>query len=438
MFIKALKAKDMKTLSTFALITLFITSVCFSQENPLKEQALQAFKSEHYNEAIALMEKALIGSPNDAEIYYYLGWFNHYRAYDSRPSKGYDHSASEQIFKYLDKALELNPDYGDAKYFYGAQCSGNAFLAMQNYDAGKLKYCYQRAHEKGAYPSWLKEFGKNMLMSCEPNTILFTGGNADFDVCSYLQLCENLRKDITIIPIGNIDRPWYVEFLKNGLKDCVRKIDIHLTDAQIMDIHPFKWDTTIVSIQVSPTDIEQYNLADTFELKWEVCPDLFSERMHSKIEGEIAKARTYLSPQRAILIQIVEDNYNKRPIYFSNFASPTFYGGLDDYFQYCGLVSKLLPFKTSESKYAVNETMLESLIRPENLDDYKTIRKDDLPRISGLIMSGYSNAFLTLGNIYKESGKPNEAKSLIKTFEEYMKVDFDADFETLILNELKK
>lgn len=102
------------------------------------------------------------------------------------------------------------------------------------------------------------------------------------------------------------------------------------------------------------------------------------------------------------------------------------------------MVSKLLPFKTSESKYAVNETMLESLIRPENLDDYKTIRKDDLPRISGLIMSGYSNAFLTLGNIYKESGEPNEAKSLIKTFEEYMKVDFDADFETLILNELKK
>jgi len=433
-----IKTAKMKKLSSTILFFLLFVTIAYPQEMTLKEQALEEFKKEHYNEAIDLLKKALSESPNDAEIYYYLGWFNHYRAYDSRPLKGYDNSYSEQIFKYLDKALELDPNYGDAKYFYGAQCSGNAFIAMQNYDADKLNYFYQRAYDKGAYPNWLIEFGKNLLSSCDLNAILFAGGNADFDICSYLQLCENFRTDITVIPIGNIDRPWYVRFLKNGLKDGVRKIEINLTDQQIMDIHPFKWDTTVVSIQVSLLDKKQFGLSDDYQLNWEVFPDLFSERMHSKIEGEIAKARTYLSPQRAILLQIVEDNFAERPIYFSNFASPTFFGGLDNYFQNCGLVSKLLPIKTNNNNHTVDESKLETLIFADNFGNYKTIKEKNIPRISGVVMSGYSNAFLILADIYKESEKKEKLKLLIKIYEEKMQVNFNSEYETQIINELKK
>nr|WP_321356291.1 hypothetical protein [uncultured Draconibacterium sp.] len=428
----------MKKPSITILILLFSMTIVLAQEMSLKEQALKEFKNEHYNEAIGLLEKALVKSPDDAEIYYYLGWFNHYKAYDSRPLKGYDNSYSDQIFEYLDKALELNPNYGDAKYFYGAQCSGNAFLAMQNYDADKIKYFYQRAFKKGAYPEWLKEFGKNFLMSCDTNAILFTGGNADFDICSYLQLCENFRTDITLISLGYLDRPWYVKFLKNGLNNVIEKVEINLTEQQVMDIHPFKWDTTTVSIQVSAIDKKQYSLSDNYQLQWEVLPDLFSERMHSKIKGEKAKARTYISPQRAILLQIVEDNLHKRPICFSNFASPVFYGGLDNYFQHYGLVSKLLPINTDDSNYAVDESKLEALIIPENLGNYKTIKGNNIPRISGIVMYGYSNAFLYLANVYKESGEKNKLKSLIKIYEDKMNVNFNSEYETKVVKELKK
>ena len=55
---------------------------------------------------------------------------NHYRAYDSRPLTGYDFSYSEKVFHYLDQAIELKPNYGDAKYFYGAECSANAMKAV--------------------------------------------------------------------------------------------------------------------------------------------------------------------------------------------------------------------------------------------------------------------------------------------------------------------
>lgn len=422
------------------VILIFAFSILntFGQEKKLKEQALEQFKSEHYSEAIDLLEKALVESPHDAEIYYYLGWFNHYSAYDSRPLCGYDNSHSEKIFEYLDKALELNPDYGDAKYFYGAQCSGNAFLAMQNYDADKIKYFYQRAYNKGAYPEWLKEFGKNFLMSCDTNAILFTGGNADFDICSYLQLCENFRTDITLIPLGYIDRPWYVQFLKKGLNGIIKKVEINLTDQQIMDIHPFKWDTTTISIKVSTTDKKQFSLAENYQLKWQVSPDLFSERMHSKIESETAKKRSYLSPQRAVMLQIVEDNLYQRPIYFSNFASPTFYAGLENHFQCCGLVSKLLPIKTIDSNYAFDVSKLETLISSENFRDYQTVKVNNIPRISGIIMSGYSNVFLYLADIYNESDKKHKLKTLIKIYDDKIKVNFNPAYETKIITELNK
>jgi len=428
----------MKKIICIIYFLLLSFSVAFSQEKTLKENALEQFKKEHYKEAIELLEIALKESPEDAEIYYYLGWFNHYRAFDSRPLSGYNYTYSEQIFKYLDKALELNPDYGDAKYFYGAECSANAFLAMQNYDSEKLKYFYKLANEKGAYPVWLKEFGKNILLNCDKDAIFFAGGNADFDICFYLQLCENYRTDITIIPIGNIDRPWYIEFLKNVLKNVVRSIKINLSDLQIMDIHPFKWDSTEVGIDISSEDRIKYQLSPDYILRWTVFPDLMSERLHSKIEGENAKKISYLSPQRAMLLQILEDNFSSRPIYFSNFASPTFYGGLEDYFQNCGLVSKLMPIKTEESKYAFDKSKIETLIMGENFDNYITLNENDFPRISGIVIYGYSSAFINLADIYRNSEKKDKLKSLIERYELKLKINFKPEYEKLVLEEIKK
>lgn len=422
--------------SIVILFFVFVIIDVFGQEQKLKEQALVAFKKEHYNEAIALLEKAAQQNPKDAEIFYYLGWFNHYRAYDSRPLSGYDFTYSKQIFSYLDKALELNPDYGDAKYFYGAECSGNAFIAMQNYDIGKLKYYYKLANDKGAYPAWLKEFGRNFLNSCDENAILFTGGNTDFDVCVYLQLHEKLRTDISILPIGNIDRPWYVQFIRNGLKGGFKKVELKLSDQQLLDIHPFKWDTTVVSIQTSSEDRKRYGLSNNYQLQWQIEPDLFSERMHSKIESEQAKKRSYLSPQRAILLQIIEDNFSKRPIYFSNFCSPTLYGGLNLYFKNCGMVSRLTPIITKDTEFAFDYKQMEVLLQEENIKNFKSLTNSNMPRISGTIVSCYYGILLNLSEKYK---KEKKTKALLnEVFEKHLKIGYDKEFEDEIQNELQK
>ncbi len=426
-----------KLISILTFVILSI-SVAQAQEKTLKVQALDEFKKEHYNEAISLLEKAVKETPNDPEIYYYLGWFNHYRAYDSQPLKGYDFAYSQKIFDYLDKAISLNPNYGDAKYFYGAECSGNAFVAMQNYDVEKLNYFYKKAYEKGAYPAWLIEFGKNFLNTCDKNAILFTAGNVDFDVCMYLQLHQNYRTDITIIPIGNIDRPWYVKFLKDGLDQGVRKVNIHLTDQQIMDIHPFKWDTTDVYIPVSKELKTAFKLDSKFQFKWTINPDLTSNRMHSKIESETAKKRTYLSPQRAILLQIVENNWSERPIYFSNFAESTYYGGLNSYFQDCGLTSRLIPVESKNVADSCDINKLETFLKPENLKGFPTVRTEDIPRISGVIKYGYNRSFIMLAQKYKETNQNEKLKKLIDIYKTTCAIGLDKEYGDEVLKAMTK
>ena len=422
----------------FIILSILFSGLnLYSQDTSLKEKALDEFKNEHYDNAIKILEKAVKEKPNDAEIYYYLGFFNHYRAYDSRPLNGYDFSYSEKIFEYLDKAIELDPNYGNAKYFYGAECSGNAFQAMQNYNLEKLEYFYKLAYDKGAYPKWLLEYGKNMLASCDKNAILFMGGNADFDICSYLQLHQNYRTDITIIPIGNIDRPWYIKFLKRGLKGAVKKINVNLTENQIDDIHPFKWKTTTVKIPLSTKLKEKYKLSLDYKMKWEVKPDLSSNRKHSKIESEKAKKRTFISPRRALLLQIIDDNFKERPIFFSNATSPIFFAGLDDFFQNFGLISKLTPIKTENTAFEISITETKNLLQKEKLKYFSTIIDTDIPRISGIVF-GYHSAVLKLAQFYSKNGNNDELKQILEFYNNNFLIDFNREYENYYKTEIEK
>jgi hypothetical protein len=216
----------------------------------------------------------------------------------------------------------------------------------------------------------------------------------------------------------------------------VRQISLNLKDNQIYDIHPFKWDTSTVSIPLSQKRIEKYGLDTNYKMEWLVKPDLSSDREHSKIVGDKTKKRTYLSPQRAILLQIIEDNYKNRPIYFSNMANPFFYGGLDYYFQNCGLVSELTPVKTEQTEFKNNYEKIEQLLQSENFKDFQTIKNNDIPRISGIVFS-YHSSFLVIAEHYNEVDK-EKLTELIDLYSKYLTIGFNEEYEKSYKNELEK
>lgn len=429
------------TIIKLLVLFLFVSFVLktLGQEKDYKAIALEKFKSENYSEAVYHMKEASKVNPNDAEIYYYLGFFSHYMAYDSRPLQGYNKSYSNQIFEYFEKALELDPDYGDAKYFYGAECSANAFIAMQNYNSENLKYYYKKAYDIGAYPKWLLEFGKNLLNSCDSNAILFTGGNADFDVCMYLQLHRNFRKDITIVPIANIDRPYFVEFFKNGLDTTVKKLNIELSDEQIMRIHPYKWKTNIIEIPVPEKIVSQYK-TDINVFKWELEPDCFSQRIHNKVENEEKYNRTYLSPQKAVLLHILEANKWGRPVFFSKAVDVFFMGGLEDYCQEYGIALKLLHFKVENTDYFINPEKSEEILQnPQNFTEYRSILLSDIPRVSSM-MYIYWKSLISLSDYYSNNKNKQKVSDIAEFAKNKLMINHKTEWEKYYfykINEMK-
>ncbi len=420
------------------LLVFFVCNLTFAQEISIKDQAIEQFKKENYSQAISLMGKALVDNPNDAEIYYYLGFFNHYKAYDSRPLIGYDSIISQKILSYFDKALEINPNYGDAKYFYFTECSAAAFKEYQNNNLSKVKSYFEKAFKRGAIPEWAIELAENMLNSCDKNAILFTQGDFSLNICLFTQLHYNYRKDITIVPLTLLDRPSFVLTLTNNENSkIIRGLKTGLTQEQIMDMHPYKWDTLSISLNVPNSLLSKYSLSNEYKMDWVIEPDLTSNRMVSKIEGENSRKRTYLSPTRAMLLNIIETNKWERPIFFTNTFNLYFLAGLEKYFQNCGLVSRLTPLKTDNSRFLIDTISLEKIVFNTKLVKLKTIINNDQPRASGIVgLYGYS--YYLLANYFSSIGKKDKISEILDKYKQNIMIGFDPDYENQYLNSIEK
>lgn len=213
----------MQKLLTAVLILLFVNGL-WSQETDLKQQAITAFTNENYPEAIALLKQVVKEQPDDAEAWFLLGWYTHYLCYDSRPFAGYNQKISDEILSYLGKVLDLNPKLGNARYFIGAEHGVRFGKALIAGDIEQAKIELKAGYNKGAFPAWMIEYGRNILNACEPNAILFVGGDAEVNPIRYLQFVEGYRTDITVIPAALTNIPSFVLFLKDGLKDLVPSI----------------------------------------------------------------------------------------------------------------------------------------------------------------------------------------------------------------------
>mgnify|MGYP006288734063 FL=1 len=64
------------------------------------------------------------------------------------------------------------------------------------------------------------EHARALLESCEPNAILFTGGDNDTFPLWYLQEVEQVRTDIRVIVLSYFNADWYIEQLSNPVRDA--------------------------------------------------------------------------------------------------------------------------------------------------------------------------------------------------------------------------
>lgn len=400
---------------------ILFTSKLFGQTDNFKQLGIDAFAKANYPLAISYMQKALETNPNDKEIYYYLGSYIHYNAYDSRPLKGYDLSYSDTVHYYLNKALELDPNYGDAKYFYTAECGANAIYSLQHKDYENVKKYYKKAFDIGGFPNWSIEYGKLLLSQVEKNGILFTHGDFQLNICWYLQFCENYRTDISVIPLTMLNRPFFVKEIKDS--KLINPIKIGISDEEIFNMRPYKWQETELNIPINKELIEKYKLNVNYMI-WNVVPDL---------KG----TKNYLSCERAFLLEIIESNKWERPIYWALGMDNRYLGGLDSFASYKGLVYQLMPFKTFRTEYEIDQNSLKLLIDKNNFNNYKSILLTNQPRISGSLLYYYATSMIQLAKKYKENNQQEKLNELIKQYEQFFKIGLYPDDEEGYLKEMK-
>lgn len=409
----------MKTLSLLTVWFGMVVSL-YAQSGILKNEALKAAKAGDYREAIGLLEEAKEKTPEDPQVYYYLGVFMHYLAYDSAPLVGYDSTYSDKIIRNLESAVELKPDYGDAYYFIGAQYGADALDGLRNGDPGRYKSAFQIAFQKGAFPEWVIEYDKNMLRSCGKDAILFVAGDIEFDPIQYLQLIENYRTDVTVIPFALLERPWYVATLKKGSDGIVRKIPISLSMKQIFDMHSYKWDTMVVNIPISGKLKERFKLPQSEVMRWKIAPDMRSDE------------KTFLSPGLAVLMNIIQSNKWNRPIYFSLGFGEFSFPGLRDHFQLSGTVYKLLPIVTEKTDHDIDTLKIEEVLLNENhLKDFKDVDRHDMPRVSGILYN-YYGVLYRLAIYFKGTGQAGRIKQLESYVKKYLITDTLKNGNTLL------
>jgi tetratricopeptide (TPR) repeat protein len=226
------------------------------------------------------------------------------------------------------------------------------------------KYAYNKAFEKVGTDHPFIEYGRNILRSCDQNSILFTNGDNDTYPLWYLQEIENFRKDVTVINLSLLQTKWYIRKVVNSNPEFSRLLK--LTDKEI--------DQLPTSIGWEKQNIKISAKNETGWIEWECKP---THNDNALLLKDI------------MVLRIIDKMAWEFPIYFALTVSSKSWLGLNDYLPMEGMVFHLLDVKSQQ----INPTKTQ-----ENLAKY-TYESIDNPLTEiylGPLMRNYHSIYVQL------------------------------------------
>jgi hypothetical protein len=395
---KFLSSNIMSFKTFLILIFCFLSPVVYGQVSENVRQAVKLGDSLKFKEAIILLKNEIKNHPNDADAYYWLGRYSHFLVYDSRPFTQKSNKWSKQeVIANLKKAIQLNPKFGDAYYFLGVEYSARAREAIEKNNIKQAKAELRAAKEAGAFPDYMLEYARNILQYCEPNAILFSNQDAAVNALMYVQLVEDFRKDISVIAVNLLERPFYVKYMRDGIPNEITKIPISWNDNLIMNMYSyFPWKEQDIKIKISQGKKKEYHL-----------PDSVNE-MVLDVKDKYGSGSMWIGT--AAILNILENNKFERPIYCALPDGDDMFE-FTDYLQNQGFVSKFMPYKEKGTANEYNKTKIEaSILNPENYRKFDDIKLHNEPRADYFFCDNERNIIIGYVEFLIESNNRDEAK----------------------------
>ncbi len=233
---------------------------------------------------------------------------------------------------------------------------------------------------------------RNYLASCEPNAILFTGGDNDTFPLWFVQEVEGFRTDVRVIVLSYFNTDWYINQMRQNAYES-EPLPITLSEKQVAqggknDYLPYMANAGISgaipidrylslirsnnkSLEV-PTSVGSYNMLPSKQLSLKIDTshvkslgiipedkeDMLVDRMVWNVKGN------GLEKKDLMILDIMDENDWKRPIYFNTTSLNGIKMDLRKYVVQEGLTYRLLPIERDDvqSEFVNTEVMYDNLM----------------------------------------------------------------------------